>query len=95
MGVAFSQDTTLPTAGTQKLVRLFVLLLQPCDNCVVCILSESWVHCNDARLSRATSREVHSSQAYILFYTRLKETDLETDLEEGNLDEPPTKKKRT
>ena len=31
---------------------------------------DSWVHCNDARISRCTQDEVLASQAYILFYVR-------------------------
>lgn len=38
----------------------------------VLFLAESWVHCNDARLSRCTAKEVQHCQAYILFYTCLK-----------------------
>lgn len=30
----------------------------------------SWVHCNDARLSRTTPDEVLKAQAYVLFYAR-------------------------
>ena len=30
----------------------------------------SWVHCNDARLTRCSIDEVFQAQAYILFYIR-------------------------
>eukprot|EP00731_Ephydatia_muelleri_P030285 Em0021g808a len=32
--------------------------------------ADSWVHCNDAKVSRCTQDEVLASQAYILFYVR-------------------------
>ena len=34
------------------------------------LLPGSWVHCNDARISRCPLEEVLQSQAYILFYVR-------------------------
>ena len=62
---------------------------------------ESWVHCNDARLSRTIAKEVLDCQAYILFYTRLKgkcnfeEEILTRDQIEPSLDGPNTKKIKT
>lgn len=36
----------------------------------ILFLLESWVHCNDSRLSRCTSEDVLSAQPYVLFYAR-------------------------
>lgn len=68
---------------------------------IVCFVIESWVHCNDARLSRTIAKEVLNCQAYILFYTRLKgKCDIEEEIvtidqEEPTIDGPNTKKIKT
>ena len=36
------------------------------------VFSDSWVHCNDAKLQIVTPETVMKAQAYILFYTRRK-----------------------
>ena len=62
--------------------------------------TESWVHCNDARLTRCTDNEVLNCQAYILFYTCKNGVEgeiLEPSYIEGEIlgiDEPSPKRKR-
>ena len=36
------------------------------------MLTDSWVHCNDAKLQVVRAEDVMKAQAYILFYTRRK-----------------------
>lgn len=69
-----------------------------CHYCMLVFAIESWVHCNDARLSRTIAKEVLNCQPYILFYTRLKgKCDIEEEILtiEPTIDGPNTKKIKT
>lgn len=61
------------------------------NDCNVC--AESWVHCNDARISRCSGKEVQNCQAYILFYTCVKGS--EDDLDQDIMQQPVNKRRRT
>ena len=53
------------------------------------------MHCNDARLSRTSDREVQNCQAYILFYSLMKDLNKEGLVTIEEEEEPSTKKRRT
>jgi hypothetical protein len=62
MELVSSQDITLHTASIQVMFNI-------CKKLTVLVI-DSWIHCNDTRVSIATEESVESAEAYLLFYVR-------------------------
>ena len=72
---------TQPTAGIMIQVSLLTYLMFFIYNQLVIIdgnplqsLVDSWLHCNDAKMQKASLDDVQKAQAYILVYTKILPT---------------------